>query len=316
MSPEDRLFGADHLLAVLRRYGELLVAEEDRLNRINVFPIADHDTGTNLRRTIDHLVSALDEQGSRLGWEELGSVIAAAAPGAAAGRSGLLVSEFLVGLATDPGAHGHPPPDGSAGRHDLAAGLCRAAASARGAVTRPVEGTLLSVGDAVAQALVAGERPPVGGSAEVAERAHRVATEALVITPSQLSVLAVAGVVDAGAAGLALFYRALADVMAGGRVAPGPVSGGGTVMVRRWQLGLVLDGPPRLADQTRAVLAEHGTELSVSWSGDEVSVRLHAEELGPVIEALFELGRPRNLVVEPLVVEPLVVEPLVVEPGR
>jgi hypothetical protein len=170
-----------------------------------------------------------------------------------------------------------------------------------------VAGTKVTVGPAGAAAVSAGGEQAPGETAAVAERAQRVATETLIATPSQLSVLAVAGVLDAGAAGLVLFFRALADVMATGGGARPPAAGPAGKHGDRpqdtgwWRLSFLLEGSPQLADGVVAALAGKGYEVSASWSEGRLSVEATVAEIGPALEAVLDLGRPRDIVVVPAV---------------
>jgi dihydroxyacetone kinase-like predicted kinase len=273
MSLDDRSFGAGELRAVLQRYAVLLENEEHRLNVMNVFPTADADTGTNLKRTVAALLAVLSRSGDGLDLGAMGAEVALAAESAAVGNSGRLLTAFLAGMLRPPTGEGQDRPgEGHGGDDDLGTRLAHGAAGARSLLGRPVEGTMVTVGDAVAAAVSAGGELAPGETAAVAERAHRVATETLIATPSQLSVLAVAGVLDAGAAGLVLFFRALADVMATGGGARPPAAGPAGKHGDRpqdtgwWRLSFLLEGSPQLADGVVAALAGKGYERPIGRS--------------------------------------------------
>ncbi|WP_219460951.1 DAK2 domain-containing protein, partial [Nonomuraea rhizosphaerae] len=135
------------------------------IDALNVFPVADGDTGTNLHLTVLSAAEAVealpDDVDAAVVWQTLsyGALIGAR------GNSGVIVSQALRGLA-------EVLKDGSA---DLRAGLSRAATLAREAVARPVEGTVLSVLEAAARAA----QEAGGGLAEVAGRAAGAARAAL-----------------------------------------------------------------------------------------------------------------------------------------
>ncbi|MGH9062452.1 MAG: DAK2 domain-containing protein, partial [Acidimicrobiales bacterium] len=201
---------AGDLRDAMRRYSDALASHREAINRLNVYPVPDGDTGTNMALTVSSVVSALDELGA--GEEPgMGATCKAIMHGAlmgARGNSGLIVSQILRGLAETFVSLE------AAGPKDLATGLARGAESARQAVTRPVEGTILTVSRSSGAA--AGEAAGAGGSMEeVLDRARVAGAEALARTPEQLPALAQAGVVDAGGAGYLLLLDAFLAVAAG-----------------------------------------------------------------------------------------------------
>ncbi|MCH6162832.1 DAK2 domain-containing protein [Streptomyces marispadix] len=232
------------------------------IDAINVFPVADGDTGTNLHRTLDAAAQALHGEpdggadgASRRSEEPPGSAapaLRALARGAllgACGNSGTILAQLLRGMAEVYGADQDVDPDADRGAdldvdpdldpdardagggaevpgggRLLAEALRRAAESAYEAVARPVEGTMLSVATAAAEAAVRTVRDDPGAdAAAVALAAHDRSREALSETTDQLDVLRRAGVVDAGGSGLVAVLGALADALAGG-VADGGAS--------------------------------------------------------------------------------------------
>jgi len=194
--------------AAVRRWFEqglrAMLAVRRRVDALNVFPVPDEDTGTNLVLT---LAGAARAAGSLPAEADLPALTAAAARGAlvgARGNSGVILSQAMRGLAR--ASAGHEQLDGPA----LAQALTAAAEDARRAVDRPVAGTILTVADAAAQAArSAGDQDLTG----VTRAAVDAATAALAETRSQLPVLAERGVVDAGAAGYVILLEALLSVI-------------------------------------------------------------------------------------------------------
>jgi uncharacterized protein len=203
----------------------------EEIDALNVFPVPDGDTGTNLYLTFDSACERLDALTAASpkpgpgGEEVAGSADRAAAAldalagGAldgAHGNSGTILAQLLRGLADEliETARTRRHIDAAA----LAAALTRADAAARKAVTVPVEGTMLSVVKAAAlaaTALVQQAGPVQPPFAAVAEVARQAAFEALSNTRNQLSVLAEAGVVDAGGRGVCIFLDVLAALVGG-----------------------------------------------------------------------------------------------------
>ena len=221
----------------------------EEIDALNVFPVPDGDTGTNLYLTFDSACERLDALSAaspvRTSAPGDAAVIGSAQSAAAAlealaagalegahGNSGTILAQLLRGLADELAetarAQGHIDPAA------LAAALTRADAAARKAVTVPVEGTMLSVVKAAALAATAlvqqataharaadtGDARASGTEAQppfaaVAEAARQAAFEALSNTRNQLPVLAEAGVVDAGGRGVCIFLDVLAALVGG-----------------------------------------------------------------------------------------------------
>jgi dihydroxyacetone kinase-like predicted kinase len=227
--------------AVVRRWcrlsAEALGQTRAAIDALNVYPVPDSDTGTNLYRTLLSAAQAVDELPATAA---PGDVWRAAATGAmlgACGNSGIILSQLLRGLADVCGPAA--PCDGPV----VARALGHAAGLARAAVSRPVEGTVLTVADAAAQAaavlcLAAGSaasgsaasgavgpagagRPALSAGAAgvaltaVVLAASAAAREALGLTTGQLAALAERGVVDAGGAGLCVVLDAWAAAIGG-----------------------------------------------------------------------------------------------------
>src|SRR5712692_7366261 len=135
MSPLEQLSAAD-LRGVVFRYRDVLRAHQEELNRLNVYPVPDGDTGTNMALTLESVCGELD---SADGMPEVCRAIAHGSLMGARGNSGVILSQILRGLADTFGDL-----DRAAGR-DLVAGLRRGTDAAYQAVLRPVEGTILTV---------------------------------------------------------------------------------------------------------------------------------------------------------------------------
>ncbi|KDN76303.1 dihydroxyacetone kinase [Streptomyces olindensis] len=212
---------------------ETLGRAREEIDAINVYPVADGDTGTNLYLTVESAVAAVEAvfvgHAAGSGPEDrptLSDAVRAMAHGAligARGNSGTILAQLLRGmaqvLADDASAHA----DG----RGLRLALRHAADSAREAVAHPVEGTVLTVASAAADAAdaAAGADDDCGN---VARAAYEGAREALAATPEQLPVLGRAGVVDAGGRGLVAVLGALVETFTGERPR-GPVTSAGRV---------------------------------------------------------------------------------------
>jgi len=171
------------------------------LNDLNVFPVPDGDTGSNMYLTAR---SALAEAVRSRG-QPLSSVAAAAAAGSllgARGNSGVILSQMLRGFAHN--VRHRPQID----TLDLALAMREAVGTARSALHKPVEGTMITVATAAADAAYASAQRETD-LVRVAADIVRAAADALERTPEQLPVLKEAGVVDSGGAGIVYFLEGI-----------------------------------------------------------------------------------------------------------
>ncbi|GAA4734906.1 DAK2 domain-containing protein [Isoptericola chiayiensis] len=185
---------------------DALAAARDQLDGVNVFPVADGDTGTNMYLTVREAAAAVHDAEPGTGGARLLRMAARAALLGARGNSGVILSEWWRGLAV------------AASRRDsLAVALDVAARSARQAVAHPAPGTILTAADSAAAAArhaeAGGMSGPLGAPARlpVLDAARRGAREAALRSVGSLAPLRAAGVLDAGACGLVLVLAALAS---------------------------------------------------------------------------------------------------------
>ena len=208
-----RTIDAPRLKAMLAAAAEWLELNAAGINAINVFPVPDGDTGSNMSATLRAAVEA-----ARAADGGAGAVLAAAAHGAlleARGNSGVILSQILAGLAED--VEQADKVDGAV----LAKGLERADAVARQAVTEPREGTILTV---LRDAASAASAAAAGGTdvAGVMVAAAAAAAASVARTPELLPILKQAGVVDAGGLGLSVVLDGCVSELTG-RERPEPV---------------------------------------------------------------------------------------------
>jgi dihydroxyacetone kinase-like predicted kinase len=202
-SHELRHWLASGALAVKRARG--------RLNAINVFPVADSDTGTNMYLTLQEGNRAVSKLPPNASHREVVAAFARGALLGARGNSGVIVSQYLSAFLTHVDQAGGLS---NARPASIARALQEAADAAYGAVGAPVEGTILSV----AQAASTGAADAAAANADrndVIIAAVTAARAALRATVNELPAARAAGVVDAGAAGLVLQLEMLAETLAG-----------------------------------------------------------------------------------------------------
>ena len=206
MTTQRLLLKAQDLKRVMQRYLDRLRQYREALNRLNVYPVPDGDTGTNMTLTVESVVEAA---GGAESMDQLASAIAHGSLMGAQGNSGIILSQILRGLAD---AFRNEP---SVGTAQLVDALDRAATAAYRAVGRPVEGTILTVLREAAAAASEAQTPEGESLAEFLERVYRRAQESLENTPELLPVLKEAGVVDAGGAGFLLLLVAFLEEVTG-----------------------------------------------------------------------------------------------------
>ena len=210
--------------AAVRAWAEASLAalgeERAAIDALNVFPVPDGDTGTNMFLTVESACAGIDEvfddaeaRAARPGTSDVATAMARGALLGARGNSGVILAQIVRGVAGVLGS----ATDRDVLTPEIVARALRAASDeAYAAVSRPVEGTILTVARAAAesaeQAEAAGD-----GLVAVIETAVTRAHEALALTTEQLPALRDAGVVDAGGQGLVVVYDALLDVVTGVR---------------------------------------------------------------------------------------------------
>ncbi|MCX5375617.1 DAK2 domain-containing protein [Streptomyces sp. NBC_00091] len=287
-------------------------ARED-IDAINVYPVADADTGTNLYLTAGSADRALAEAFAETpagvtdgtGPTSLSEAVRAYAHGAligARGNSGTILAQLLRGVADVLGAD---PGDRAPGPL-LAQALTRAAEEAYQAVAHPVEGTMLTVAGAAARAGSAAGSA-AGTAAEVARAAYEGARAALAETPGQLAALGKAGVVDAGGCGLVAVLGALWQALSGQEPAAEPVPGR-TVPVLldpepcaqeqggpAYEVIYLLDASEEAVAELRARLDGLGDSLVVVGGDGLWNVHVHVDDPGAAVEAGVVAGRPYRI---------------------
>ena len=193
-------------------FRDTMKAHAAGINRLNVYPVPDGDTGTNMARTLDAVVAELD--GTEDGQEATCDAISHGSLMGARGNSGVILSQILRGLAsTMKGATPHAFPSGATAAK-VAEALKASSAAAYQAVLKPIEGTILTVvrESADAAQVAASEGQSLAGVLHAARAAGRAA---LARTPDMLPVLKEAGVVDAGGAGFLLLLDSALHVVDG-----------------------------------------------------------------------------------------------------
>ncbi|WP_406145706.1 DAK2 domain-containing protein [Streptomyces sp. NBC_01012] len=283
---------------------EALGRERAAIDAINVYPVADGDTGTNLYLTVESAAAAVEavfaahETGTTV--PAHADAVRAMAHGAligARGNSGTILAQLLRGMAAVLSDSGDAP--------HLRTALADAAEAARLAVAHPVEGTVLTVATAAAEA--AGTTDEGASLVAVADAAYEGARAALAATPGQLAVLGRAGVVDAGGQGLVAVLGALLEAV-GGRVperavrpAPDvlPLTGDcadpGRSSGPAFEVIYLLEARDDAVARLRSRLDALGDSLVVVGGDGLWNVHVHVDDAGAAVEAGVEAGRPYRI---------------------
>ena len=286
---------------MLRGAAAVLAANKDQVNALNVFPVPDGDTGTNMYLTLTAAVQEAEAVSS-----PLSEVALAAYTGSLMGdrgNSGVILSQFFRGLGTAWAGLDE------AGPKDLARAFEAAATTAYKAVMKPVEGTMLTVARFAADGALACARQ--GNTVEtVLAAALAAARTALEKTPDMLPVLREAGVVDAGGQGVVhILEGALASlreqdpllvqtVVDKSPLAPKDVYDSGSDLAYTYCTELIVKGF-NLSDETiKQKITPLGDSLLVVGGTDVIKVHIHTNNPGQVLEELLPFGSLHNIEID------------------
>ena len=303
--PRLERFEAESLRRSVVTFRDTMKKHQEGINRLNVYPVPDGDTGTNMSRTLDAVVAELDKADA-----DMGPTCAAISHGSlmgARGNSGVILSQVLRGLSS---ALKEVP---SATSAQVADALREASVAAYSAVLKPIEGTILTVVRETAEAAVsaAGEGVTL---ADTLRRAREAGRDALARTPEMLPVLKDAGVVDAGGAGFLLFLDSLLHVvddepLPEPTVVAGPTSeqldavmarGAGDDVVDvselRYEVMFLLNLDDAKQRDFMEAWGAIGDSIVVVGGDGLFNCHVHTNDIGAAIEAPLTLGgRPFNI---------------------
>ena len=273
-----------------------LLSRQEHLNKINVYPVPDGDTGTNLAITLGAVLGVLQRTPDAHAGNTLTRIADAALDGAR-GNSGAILAQFLLGLGDKLGHLALLTPA------NLAEGAVGGAAYARESLSEPRDGTILSVLTDFAQAAHAA----AAGATEfrpVLDRAMRAAQDSLARTTEQLEALRRANVVDAGAQGFVELASGFADYIASGSNAePDPcnagvidassvdTAGSELALEYRWCTECVVSGENVDRRRLRESLSTHGASLVVAGLAHKARVHIHANDPTEVFRVAGQFGQ-------------------------
>jgi DAK2 domain fusion protein YloV len=286
--------GAADVRQGLLRFRDAVRAHQEELNRLNVYPVPDGDTGTNMALTLESVGAELAQATSMA---DVCHAISRGSLMGARGNSGVILSQILRGLADE--CRGHD----EVGAPELVKGFRHASDAAYEAVMRPVEGTILTVVRSIAESLEASDVPDLVTLLEIGAEAAR---DAVASTPDLLPVLREAGVVDAGGKGLTLLLDAFLEVV-DGRPIPEPelvdtplkvaahLSGEDDVSGLRYEVMYLLDAPDDTMHGFRSAWAAIGDSIVVVGGDGIWNCHVHTNDIGAAVEAGIDAGRPHSI---------------------
>jgi DAK2 domain fusion protein YloV len=294
------------LVAIMGCYRDVLNEHRAAINALNVYPVPDGDTGTNMSLTIEAVCRDLDA----VDQDDLEAVTSAIAHGSlmgARGNSGVILSQVLRGLAGE--LEKAEVIDAAA----LTSAFEAAAEGAYAAVMNPVEGTILTVARVTAEAATASSASDLVVYFDELRNAAQLALDQ---TPTQLKVLADAGVVDAGGTGFVRLLDAVLHVL-DDRAIPVPelieanLEGLGpsadddhqALADLRYEVMYFLDAPDDLVDGFKARWVEVGDSIVVVGGDGTWNCHIHTDDIGEAVEAGIEVGRPYKIRVTDLLEE-------------
>ena len=291
-----------NLANLMHCFRDALQDHKESLNSLNVYPVPDGDTGSNMAATLNSVVSEINSLEENAELENIMEAISHGSLMGARGNSGVIISQILRGFVSEIKSASRETIDANLFSEALSA----AAAAAYEAVGNPVEGTILTV---VRETAEAAEKAVSEKSSllPVAEIAREAAKRSLDSTPELLPVLARAGVVDAGGSGFLLMMDSLLHVI-DDRPMPEPeavtvsvdalildvhdeTSNNGT----RYEVMYFLEAPDDSIPDFKKAWSEIGDSIVVVGGENIWNCHVHTNNIGAAVEAGISVGRPYDI---------------------
>ena len=293
---------AKNLASLMYCFRDSLQEHKESLNSLNVYPVPDGDTGSNMAATLNSVVSEIESLEENLELENIIDAISHGSLMGARGNSGVIISQILRGFVSKIKNASRKTIDANL----FSEALSEAASAAYEAVGNPVEGTILTVVRETAEAAekAASEKLSLLPLAEIAREA---AKRSLDSTPELLPVLARAGVVDAGGSGFLLMLDSLLHII-DDRPMPEPevvtasvdslildvhdeTSNSGT----RYEVMYFLDAPDDLIPDFKKAWSEIGDSIVVVGGENIWNCHAHTNNTGAAGEAGISIGKPYEI---------------------
>ena len=296
------ILDAKNLASLMYCFRDSLQEHKESLNSLNVYPVPDGDTGSNMAATLNAVVSEIESLEENIEMEKIINAISHGSLMGARGNSGVIISQILRGFVAKIKTAGLETID--AGLFSEA--LSESASAAYEAVGNPVEGTILTV---VREAAEATEKavPSKCDLLSLGEIAREAAKHSLDSTPELLPVLARAGVVDAGGSGFLLMLDSLLHVI-DGRPMPEPevvtVSVDSLVLdvhddmsssATRYEVMYFLEAPDDLIPDFKKAWSEIGDSIVVVGGENIWNCHVHTNNIGAAVEAGISVGKPYEI---------------------
>ena len=294
--------GPKNLANLMHCFRDALQDHKENLNSLNVYPVPDGDTGSNMAATLNSVVSEINSLEENAELENIIEAISHGSLMGARGNSGVIISQILRGFVSEIKSASRETIDANLFSEALSA----AAAAAYEAVGNPVEGTILTV---VRETAEAAEKAVSEESSllPVAEIAREAAKRSLDSTPELLPVLARAGVVDAGGSGFLLMMDSLLHIV-DDRPMPEPeavtvsvdalildvhdeTSNNGT----RYEVMYFLEAPDDSIPDFKKAWSEIGDSIVVVGGENIWNCHVHTNNIGAAVEAGISVGRPYDI---------------------
>ncbi len=280
------------------------------LNALNVFPVPDGDTGTNMLMTLRHGYEAIKRRPASI--SDASRAFSSSAVFGARGNSGVIVSQFFKGMS-----------DAFEGKEEadcelLSRALASGSLTAYAAVAEPVEGTILTVVKDAAAEL--SRRMPISSIEELIDVYLGAARESLKRTPELLPVLKKANVVDSGGSGILCFFEGVRKYLSGESIESGEGEDQSEAIdLSRFnkdtvfEYGYCVEGLIQLtvdenafdADSFKQALTEIGESVVFSLEGDKVKIHAHSKKPGDILNFCQTVGEMLTVKIENMTVQNL-----------
>jgi DegV family protein with EDD domain len=274
-----------------------LLSRQEHLNKINVFPVPDGDTGTNLALTMSAVLGTLQRWPDGHAGKTLTRIADAALDGAR-GNSGAILAQFFLGVCDRLGHLGRLSPG------DFADGVHGGAAYARESLSEPREGTILSVLTDFAREIQSVRREGVRDFTALLRRGVQAAQASLERTTFQLEALRKANVVDAGALGFVELISGMTEYIASGSehepavavpralatTVPEETAGHEEDLAHRYCTECVVTGASVDRRHLREQMSALGSSLVVAGLQSKVRVHIHVNDPAEVFRVAARFG--------------------------
>ena len=286
------------LLRAILAGSDSVINKTEYLNKINVFPVADNDTGTNMALTLQSIIRALANS-SPGSIQDVGNIVADSALMGAQGNSGVLLAQFFYGFAENLNGKSKIKVK------SFSKAVNSALESSYQALSKPVEGTILDVMSAWANEIeISSEK--TNDFQELIANSLEAAKIALADTPNKMKLLADSGVVDAGAQGFVYFIEGIYKYLSSGTIEPPPTEFADIEVSHpkiemapenikyQYCTECIVTGTSISKHDLKEELLMIGDSLIVAGSKEKIKIHIHSNEPDKVFEHLSKHGTVSN----------------------